>query len=1018
MPMPEGLYESLLTSSLQQVLDGLDLVAETASIEDAESAQLLAGFLTDATRRALLLRDADERVAFANTILDALGTDEVIEPGPRNLVALRRPIAPGVWALDTRPQTPLSQPALLTNAHGEPSMGTEIAAELDSADSVDLLCAFVKWSGLRILEQPLQRLRDRRGPLRVLTTTYIGATEREALDRLVNELGAEVRINDQTTSTRLHAKAWLFNRNSRFDTAYIGSSNLSRAAMLDGLEWNVRLAAGSTPALLDKFRATFDSYWADPSFEAYDPVTDRDRLDDALASARGYTGAGPTVLSGLEVRPFPHQAEILERLDVERRVHGRHRNLVVAATGTGKTVVAALDYRRLGDQTLLFVAHRREILEQSLTMYRNVLGRADFGELYVDGRRPERWQHVFASIQSLSAYGIGRIPAGHFSVVVLDESHHMEAASYRRLITDLQPRELLALTATPERADGVNIADEFFDGRIAAELRLWDALAADLLCPFHYFGVADGTDLTRLEWRRGDYDIAGLSNLYTGNDARVRLVLTALQDKVSNVAGMRAIGFCVSKAHAAFMAQRFTEQGVPARAVDADSTREQRADALAALRERRINVVFAVDLFNEGLDLPAVDTLLLLRPTASATIFLQQLGRGLRRTDNKSVLTVLDFVGQQRREYRFDVRYTAMTGSSRKKLIEQLTAGFPYLPAGSQIILDRLTQQRVLDQVRGQLRLSHKQRIADVRAIGATSVARYLDESNAELADVYSGKGSWTQLVRDAGLPWPASHHGEEDLLRRLGAFAHVDDVERADAYAFLTSTDAPDYADIGPRLQRYARMVFFTLWPNRGGHDSYQAGLSQMRAYPGVCEELRQVVALGVDRAEHVALGLDGDVTLATHAHYRREELLAALDWASLDRSARGNITGVAWAQQSRTDALLVNLQKSERDFSPTTMYRDYALSDRLFHWESQNATAATSAAGQRYINHEELGTSVLLFVRAAPTDTLGTGAPFLLLGPVRYLSHRGDRPMAITWELEHPIPPAVLIDARAVAV
>ncbi|MEJ7774418.1 MAG: DUF3427 domain-containing protein, partial [Nocardioidaceae bacterium] len=895
-------------------------------------------------------------------------------------------------------------------------MGTELAAELDSAGSVDLLCAFVKWSGLRVLEAPLRRLRERGGRLRVLTTTYIGATERQALDRLVRDLGAEVRVNYQTTSTRLHAKAWLFERDSGFHTAYIGSSNLSRAALLDGLEWNVRLATGSTPELFTKFRATFDSYWADNAFEAYEPDRDRDRLDQALGAARGWTGSRLTMLSGLDVRPYPHQAEILERLDVERLVHDRHRNLVVAATGTGKTVVAALDYRRLGLQRLLFVAHRREILEQSLAMYRNVMSDGSFGELYVGGSRPERWEHVFASVQSLSAYGVENIPADHFEVVVLDESHHMEAASYRRLIEHLRPRELLALTATPERADGVDIAHEFFGGRVAAELRLWDALAADLLCPFHYFGVADGTDLSRTTWRRGNYDTAELEKLYTGDDARVRIVRRALVDTVADLGGMRALGFCVSKAHAAFMADRFNKLGIPSRAVDADSSAEARRDALRALRQREIKVLFAVDLFNEGLDVPEVDTLLMLRPTASATVFLQQLGRGLRRTEDKAVLTVLDFVGQQRREFRFDIRYSALTGVRRHALADQVEKGFPFLPAGSQILLDQVTQKQVLDRLRNQLRLNRKQRAADVRTVGTTSLGTYLDAAQAELADVYRAGGSWTALVREAGLPWPDPGPAEPPLLNRVSALAHVDDPERVKVYTGLLDPGALEYDVLTPREQRYARMLFFTLWPDLGGFTSYGAGLRHLRRHPAVCAELRQVLTLGLERAAHVPLPLPGDVTLATHARYRREELLAALDWASLSRSARGNITGVAWAEATRTDALMVNLRKSERDFSPTTMYRDYALSERLFHWESQNATSTTSEAGRRYLHHEELGTSVLLFVRETPTDDVGA-APFLLLGPVRYVEHRGERPIAITWELEHVIPPAMLLAARAVA-
>ena len=368
--------------------------------------------------------------------------------------------------------------------------------------------------------------------MRVVTTTYMGATERRALDRLVREFGAEVKIQYDAQRTRLHAKAWLFRRDTQFDTAYVGSSNLSRAALLDGVEWNVRLSRIATPTLMAKFIATFDTYWNDASFETYDPDRDRDRLDDALAEASGQRGAGGLTisLSGLEVRAYPYQAEMLESLAVERTVHDRHRNLVVAATGTGKTVIAALDYRSLcepGQQerpSLLFVAHRQEILNQSLRTYREVLADASFGELYVGGSRPERWKHVFASVQSLHSYGVANLPVDAYEIVVIDEFHHAEASTYRALLDHLQPRELLGLTATPERADGVDVRS-FFGGRTAAELRLWDALSDGLLTPFHYFGIADGTDLSAIQWSRGGYDLGSLSNLYTGNDARAAIVL-------------------------------------------------------------------------------------------------------------------------------------------------------------------------------------------------------------------------------------------------------------------------------------------------------------------------------------------------------------------------------------------------------------------------------------------------------------------------------------------------------------
>jgi superfamily II DNA or RNA helicase/HKD family nuclease len=1006
LPLPSGLYERLLTRDLLARMGGLQ--TQVVNVDEAEAADVLGEYVGRRVTEALRDLPAEDRVDRVNELLAQLATDAV-SPGPQHLLAVARQDQPGVWRLlQQRPTVPLSRPALLTNASSDPKLGAELRAELGTADRVDLLCAFIKWYGLRVLETELKELRSRGVPLRVLTTTYMGATDRTALDRLVKDFGAEVRVNYETQSTRLHAKAWLFRRNTGFDTAYVGSSNLSRAALLDGLEWNVKLAGSQTPELLTKFEATFDSYWEDPAFVPYDPGRDADRLDDALAVASGRQDRTTVTfsLSGLEVRPYPHQQEILDRLQVERQVHDRHRNLVVAATGTGKTVVAALDYARQPDRpSLLFVAHRQEILEQSRRTYREVLADGAFGELYVGGARPERWRHVFASVQSLASYGIASLPADHFDIVVIDEFHHAEAATYRRLLDHLEPKELLGLTATPERADGVDVRS-FFDGRTAAELRLWDALENDLLCPFHYFGVSDDTDLSALDWRRGDYDLAALERVYTADDARVRIVLRELKDKVTDLSSIRALGFCVSVKHAEYMADRFRAAGIPALAVSGATSKEERAAALDALRNRDVNVLFAVDLFNEGLDIPDVDTLLLLRPTQSATVFLQQLGRGLRRTADKPVLTVLDFIGQQSREFRFDLKYRALTGTSRSGLERQLDRGFAFLPSGCELVLDEVAREVVLDNVRRQLKLNRKQLVQDVRSHGDLDLAGWLQESGRELTDVFKA-GSWTWLRREAGLPTLGQGPADEQLLKRTAAFAHVDDTERATLYTrFLT--DPVSYRDLWEREQRFARMLFFSMWPNGGGFASYQEGFDVLAQSPAVRDELRQVIALGLANAEHVTGSLEAgmqQVTMRTNARYSREEALAALDWATLTRKPSSFVAGVVWSQAVQTDAFFVTLRKTERDYSPTTMYRDYALSPELFHWESQNATSLASATGQRYLHHQTGGSHVLILARETRATEWGGPRPFLCLGPASYVSHEGERPIAVTWKLRHPM-------------
>ena len=1025
MDLPAGLYEALLTEELRQQLTRASeggLRSDLARLDDADLADVLGRHMGKVVARELRgLRTSEERVGVANALLEVLAGaagDAVVSP-PQRLRGLAQE-APGVYRILQRPEIPLDRSDLLVNGRGEPSLGRALVAEIASADEIDVVSAFIKWTGLRLMLGELETALARGVPVRFLTTTYLGSTQRKALDHLVR-LGARVAVSYDTRSTRLHAKAWLFRRRSGYHTAYVGSSNLSRAAMVDGQEWNVRLSGVETAHLVEKFRATIDSYWADPfhGFSEYDPERDAERFDQAVREAGGASAAdhGQPFLR-FELRPFAFQQEILERLDVERDVHGRFRNLVVAATGTGKTVIAAFDYKRLRrdprmgpDPSLLFVAHRREILAQSRGTFAAVLGDAGFGELYGGGARPTQWRHVFASIQSLSQLPAGTLAPDAFDVVVVDEFHHAEAATYARLLDHLRPRVLLGLTATPERTDGGDVT-RWFDGHIAAELRLWEALERDLLCPFHYFGVFDDTDLRGVRWSRGGYDVGDLDNVVTGNSVRARAVVAAVQRHVTDAGAMRALGFCVSRAHARFMAGFFSEGGIPAVAVDATSSAAERDRALSALRRAEINVVFAVDLFNEGVDVPEIDTVLMLRPTESATVFLQQLGRGLRRSPDKDVLTVLDFIGFQNRRFRFDVRYRALTGVRRADLSSAVSDGFPYLPPGCHIQLDRYAQEAVLDNLRGQLSPDVRSLAQELRTEGDLTLPQFLAASGRELADVYAGRRSWTALRRRANLATPTDGQEDDALLRRMGSLLCVDDLERLEAYRRLARPDGPGGDDLSLRERRLATMLAFTLWPGGGGLRTLDEALARLRAHEAVCSEIGEILGLAAERIGHVPLRLGGpdfvDVPLAVHARYTREELLSGLGETQVGGKVPAvDRSGVRRVEGCNADVFTVTVQKTERDYSPTTMYRDYAISPSLLHWESQSTTSVESPTGRRYIAHRALGSNVLLFVREALQDDMGNdGAPYLFLGPARYVSHEGSRPIAFVWRLLHEMP------------
>jgi len=645
--LPNGLYETLVTPRLRGRLPSDGTLVRSTALHLDDSSDLLvdhlARVLTSLLQSSGFQQHVGRQVALINELLGKLGVYEpeiqqdVVDGLAEELLEI---VAPHDGRISSkaelpRPNIPLTQNALLVAAGHEPAMATELKREIQSADRIDLLCAFVRWSGIRILMNEIRGARERGVPIRILTTTYTGSTEQRALEELT-DVGAQVKVSYEIGSTRLHAKAWLLARDSGFSTAYIGSSNLTHTALHDGLEWNIRLSEALSPTLISRFRATFDTYWADPRFEDYQ----RDRFAQAVKYARD----DHTDLLPFDIQPRGYQEKMLYALLVERERHDRWKNLIVAATGTGKTVVSAFDYRRInqawGGATLLFVAHRQEILQQSLVTFRNVLKDGSFGELLVAGARPIDGRHVFASIQSLNRARIDALRPDAYDVVIVDEFHHAHAPTYRRLLDHLKPRLLVGMTATPERADGLDVK-QWFDGRVAVELRLWEALEQQLLCPFQYFGIADDVDLRAVKWARGGYDLGQLETVYTGNDARLAKEVKAVNEIVEDTHRMRALGFCVSVKHADYMANGFRQAGISAIALSAHSTEQEREETLRNLREGRLNAIFAVDLFNEGLDIPSIDTVLFLRPTESPVVFLQQLGRGLRRTPDKDGLTVI-----------------------------------------------------------------------------------------------------------------------------------------------------------------------------------------------------------------------------------------------------------------------------------------------------------------------------------------------------------------------------------------
>ena len=576
-----GLYEQVINNALESELSEIpEARKSTAPIDTAEASKVLAQYLTEVVQKGLdNVQDngggIEAQIELANQIVStiqtttkeadfaALGVDQRAE----QLLALLRETDPrlavGKTAADIeRPETSIAQSSLFTGAVHEPQMYTELKKEIVSADRIDMLVSFIKWSGLRLLMDELRQFTQNGGELRIITTSYMGATDVKAIEELRQLPNTKIKVSYDTKRTRLHAKTYVFYRDTGFTTAYVGSSNLSNAAISSGLEWNVKVTKKDLPETIDKIAATFESYWNASEFEYYDEGQ-RERLARAL-KAEKYSETDHSGIYMLDILPYSYQQEILDKLEAERTVRGHNRNLVVAATGTGKTVISALDYKRFCKQhpgkpcRLLFVAHREEILKQSLYTFRAVLKDANFGELLVGNYKADSIDHLFISIQTFNSQDFtAKTGADFYDYIVVDEFHHAAAPTYQKLLEYYRPQILLGLTATPERMDGKSILD-YFGGRVAAEIRLPEAIDRKLLCPFQYFGVTDTADLSSLKWRTGGYDKAELSNLYTFSgmvaQRRADLVVNSILKYVTDIDEVKGLGFCASIEHARFMA--------------------------------------------------------------------------------------------------------------------------------------------------------------------------------------------------------------------------------------------------------------------------------------------------------------------------------------------------------------------------------------------------------------------------------------------------------------------------------
>ncbi len=1037
--MKNGIYEEIINNKILKEINNEELLIGKEKLDSEEAKNILTQYIANITKTALKyirddIKDSNEyllkQIEICNDIIELLKEKLQDKEFEELKISESAEVLTYVYSRMNntnfnneiiRPETSISRTSLFTGSKREPNLNEEMKKEIASADEICMLVSFIKWSGLRTILDELRAFTSSGKKLKIITTSYMEATDFKAIEELSKLSNTEIKVSYDTERTRLHAKSYVFKRDNGFTTAYVGSSNMSNVAMTSGLEWNVKLSEKESFEIITKINATFETYWNDPIFETFDNSEESRRILKSALNKSKKTENDMTF--EFDIKPYAYQKEILENLDAEREIFGRYRNLVVAATGVGKTVISAFDYKKFRENNsrsrLLFVAHREEILKKSRDTFRYICKDLNFGELLVGNNKPESIENLFVSIQSLnSSKLLERTSPDFYDYIVIDEVHHGAAASYQKLLEYYKPKVLLGLTATPERMDGADIT-KYFDKRMAYEMRLPEAIDNKLLCPFQYFGVSDFVDLSNLKWTRGGYEVSELENVYVLDTEiakrRAKDIITNTIKYVDDIDNVKGLGFCVSIKHAEFMAEEFNNAGIPSIALTGDSKKDIRESAGIKLRTGEVKFIFTVDLFNEGVDIPEINTILFLRPTESLTIFLQQLGRGLRLCDGKECLTVLDFIGQSNKNYKFSDKFRALIGKTKQSVESYVKNGFSALPKGCFIKLEKQAKEYVLRNIKD-LKNNRDVLIGKIKYFKndtgkELTLKNFLEYNNIPIEEFYKSNRTFSRLCAMAEVIPDYECDNEEFISRRISSLLSMDSpklLELAIRYLNDTSINLTHEEVI------LRNMIYYTIYtgaPSKFGYGSVKEGIEKLIENEYYKNEILEILNILYEKINCVPIknSYDFECPLEVHCSYTQTQILAGLEYYT-EEFYGPMLEGVRYFKDKDLDIFFITLNKSDKDFSEATLYEDYAISENLFHWQSQHKDTQESKNVKRYI--ESKG-RVSLFVREYKSID-GKACPYIYLGECTHVSHQGNKPVSFVWKLKNPIPGKFISEAN----
>ncbi len=920
---------------------------------------------------------------------------------------------------------------LITN-NEEGNFLLELKEAFKGCKSFYFSVAFINFSGLQLILEELKKMQEKGVKGNIITSTYLNFTQASALKKIKQFENIDLRIFITEEELRgFHTKAYIFEYEDNYKI-YIGSSNLTQSALKSNEEWNVRIVSKKkhdfSKDVMDAYYKLFNQcYKVDNQF-----INDYEVFLKEVRKVSLKDTNKNILLKYEKIRPNDMQSKALENLH-RLREHGGKRSLVIAATGTGKTYMSAFDVREFKPKKMLFIVHREDILRKAITDYKKIMPERSFG-LFTGNIKESDKDYIFATIQSISAY-CNDFKEDEFDYIVIDEAHHSASQTYRKVIDYFKPKFLLGMTATPERTEGTDIFS-IFDNNIALEVRLNEALEKNLVVPFHYFGI---TDIDLVDYRGIDInDIEKLSKLLEINE-RVEFIIEKMNFYGFDGDKRKAIGFCASVEHAEYMAREFNERGIKSVALTGSDSISKRQREIAKLEDDNdeLEVIFTVDLFNEGIDIPAINLVLMLRPTQSSIIFIQQLGRGLRKYKEKEFLTVLDFIGNYNKAFQIAIALNGAKYYDKESLKVSIRTDFSNIPGCTNIQMDEISKQRILEQIDrenfnamkylkeeyNEFKKINGGKVVNlltdyflfeaapnplkfIGAVPSKSYLAFLEKVESNFEDLQLLKDEKFKLVlKDITAKLPLKRPFEFIILRYL--------IQNASATRNELKNDIEKYIDFIDE-----ETFSYTIECLRGDYHSKKESnfnfIEDLGEQIILAPEIKEVVKnerfkLYIDDCINYGLltyerefGTEnyGMPFLKLYSQYTRDDVVRM---SNATKKFGGY--GMGGLKTNGNDwYMFVGMEKDEL-IKESMNHENEFIGRDIFVWQSRNTTTIDSEAGQKLINNVKENINMHLFVRKY-REIDGVVEPYIYMGMGDTVYYEGEKPITVHLKLRNKVP------------